>query len=872
MFDSIIVSGNSKNGKSLYSLSDRHKEISFQVYENTDSHKHDKSEVRRLCNVLRDKSKRGFSFKTIKGVDKLIEILNSGKSIHYGITYKTCLSADVEYFAGCFIDYDCKEKSGELIPGAATTEQLLNLKTIQKYVSFYQPSSKGLPNAHFHVNYDRDCSYDEHVMVIKTLVQLCNEELSELGITVCFDSCVEGNSNNLCYASKSPCKILDNDLGLLIPVDEFLTLGDEYGFRAKTSREKRQAEKIENKIFGANISNESLPPESKKFISEETVTEKFLKHVKKEFFAKNPESWFGDFYDLYPHKFKDFGVKAKGCNPFSATNDSGESFVLFDDDEDLPPRWHDGTKSTTETTLIEYFYRLGRLAGKYQNVSLKNGFKTICFDICQHFDIPQFSFSHRKVSGLLDTVNSLMFQICEDLRDVLYIVEWGTTSKDNTIIFYYKNGDDIFVEYCLKKLALKLKDYVNKTYPYFDEQMQAKMADDKKFKYKGLVREMENWFQNNQSPLKVLKKRPFWDVRYIPFVNGLYDTIEKKLIPNDGRAFNTGIIECEYFPISDDNPGVLALKNWLNTWMPETHKHGYILNYLKICAQGRANEITNFPCIYGKRGTGKSTLGSVAASIFPSDLGLTLIDSKQPLNPSNNHGEAELENKFLWTVTEIGQTAQTSMDKILSFFGQDNKQTMLSINPKNQETRQSPKWFGLIADSEKIPQMPKSKGGYYRRFVFIESRYAPEVVEFIKIVKQYAHEVYCWLIQQNFDDAKTELNECLSNPYFAEKAKEVQKENSDLDQFIDRCFEVSNEENDKHSGSDLFNLYMQWCSRENMKALDSRVFAKYFKSALEDFDWVENTTRSNGKTVYRGFKLRSDMLGYQFGNGCPNDF
>jgi hypothetical protein len=65
----------------------------------------------------------------------------------------------------------------------------------------------------------------------------------------------------------------------------------------------------------------------------------------------------------------------------------------------------------------------------------------------------------------------------------------------------------------------------------------------------------------------------------------------------------------------------------------------------------------------------------------------------------------------------------------------------------------------------------------------------------------------------------------------------------------------------------MFTLYTQWTVTENEHRLSNNRFGTFLKKALNNFEWDEDNgyKRSNGRTLYRGFKLRANIQNYRIG-------
>jgi phage/plasmid-associated DNA primase len=872
---------NSKNGKvsadteittsEVTKIVNRVDTFEFLIYPGVNSRKlPHKDAVTAACNKLITDAKKGNNrFQLRVGIKALIETLNTGITLQTGITSKTCQADDIDRHSILIVDYDAKLEDGSLKPNALTLDELLKLPLIKEYCSLYQASLSGFPNTHFVILLTEDVTHKEVIALNKYVNDSLTGQINEMfgDDKHGFDKAVSTNAMQLYYTGKEDCRFIKRTPGLdseypLMDSKKWIDEASQLGYFEKPVKK-----------FAPNISRASSSTNATQQDSPSTgITEQFLKYFWEQVSPKIDD--FTDVFNLYDHAWKyNDGAKAKGSNPFSPTNKTGTSFVVFYDSESgLCPRFLDGSKNlkaaseddVEKNTIIEYYYYLGRMEGKYLNGGIQKQFWNIVRDICKDWKIPDFKSERSDFKG--KTIDWLCNQLCEDLQTTLYIAKFK--GLEGSAIYYYFDGET-YDTYCLSELIKRLKTIANKSYPEVEKALIERAMNEKAFKFRGLYNEMFSWFSTNEAPLKAFNHRPDVDWRYFPFSNGLYDCLDKVLIPNDGRGFNTEIIRSEYFHVEDNNPGVLALKKWLKEWMKLDVKADYLLSYSIICSQGKANHIKTFPLIYGLKGTGKSTFSSTISGLFPKDLRLT-SNSKQPLNPSDNHGLASLENKFLWTIKELKHSDNTDLDKLLDFFGEDNASECITINPKNQETREVPKLFGLIADSENIPSLPKGKEGFYRRFKFMESSFMPEAKDLIAVVNEHKESIFNWMLQQDFNIHKAIIQACEGHEYFKERATQVQKENSDLSFFIEECFDITNDEKDVHLFDDLYKLFCQSATMNHEKVHSKRVFSRYFKKSLTAFEWVENCYESNSKVKYRGFKCKPDIRAYSFSSEVSN--
>jgi phage/plasmid-associated DNA primase len=553
--------------------------------------------------------------------------------------------------------------------------------------------------------------------------------------------------------------------------------------------------------------------------------------------------------------------KWEGMNPFSDTNTSGSSFTfsVLDNDRIV---WFARSGNADVVTIdgeiknggsvIDFVYLFKKSLHQYQHGTAQDNLNAVIYGMARDFDY--------EPPKLNVGINWLAQQVCRDLKSTLKVAEWGEISASESFQFYYKNGNDIFKQYCLKKISINLASHSEENYP---DACLSIMENTKKFK--GFPVAFQNWFSNNEPDLEVYNERPEPNWRFIPFQNGLYDLVEKKLIPNNGEGLNSKKISFDYREIDSNHIGIKAFKEWINFWIGEGFLADYLRDYAIACWQGNAWQITTFPCIYGKSETGKSTYGETIKYIFPTNMGLVLSDSRLPINSNSQHGTAELEGKFLWTMEEIKQTENSDLNNLLSLFGKDSDKR-ISINPKGQECREIKKYFGLICDSELIPQLPKSKEGLFRRMRFFnsfKSTDVPKILDLLEIIRKYREEIYCWALQQNFDSIKKNIDEIASNEYFKSQAEEIQKDNDDLSGFISEVLIITNDLKDKLDTDAIYVRYQEWCIKDGYKALNKKSFMKYIIPKLTDHNaWKKNEKtfyESSGKRIMKGLLINCDF-------------
>lgn len=418
------------------------KEIAFQVYDDQSVNRSrssgtaiSKDDHKEYCNGLRGKASKGsFKFPTRHGIAELIKTLNSGVSVQFGITNRSTKAADIEYIDGCFADYDAMVKvNGKKVirDDAASINQILALETVKKFGNFYQFSLSGEPNTHIFFSYDRRVSFDEHKKLLTLLTEKLNKEIAEVNSHQGFDSAIQSNSSHLCFAGKTDCQLLD--INRTIPVGVWLS--DLYDRKEDEPKAKQNLGTWVPTLAADTTTELQTKGDEPLRYLESAIGEGVLNGKWEKWFSKHPK---------YPGDEWVTGSRANGSvegwNVFSKSDSSGNSFYANKLDDELPPVWTSisGVEGSNKNggSVIDYYYHVGRLAGRYTEGGTQAYFRQVVNDICDEYRVERFRWGVGRPQSGDDTESKL-----ERLR--AGIMKVGTLRLNMMTLKQELNGEEI---------------------------------------------------------------------------------------------------------------------------------------------------------------------------------------------------------------------------------------------------------------------------------------------------------------------------------------------------------------------------------------------------------------------------------------------
>ncbi|MTJ48385.1 DUF3987 domain-containing protein [Dolichospermum sp. UHCC 0259] len=343
-------------------------------------------------------------------IDDLIKLVAKGYAIRPGITTSGQNTKDaIEVLTCIALDFDNKDGK------KWTTAQTQNDDFIKRCAAFfyYTPSYDSLDpklrNKHRVVFvFSREVTPPEYELLanwLKSKYPGCDPSIYSFN-----DFIYGGKGRDYVY------KIGEQ----FLPVDDILPEAKQYADNQKTLEKQRK---------NTATKKTNQPTKESNTNPDDSITTKVSKYLHDELFINRLDGDIASLYCLYEHQFqlpKDVNsnnvlYKAFGYNPFSETNNSGSSFVVFHYENGLLPRFEDSSKSLEDVnlqtgeiksngTFFTYWFQVQL----QQDPNYCNGIfnlKTIADDICDHFKVARYKFNEKKsekdlrnwIADILDT-------------------------------------------------------------------------------------------------------------------------------------------------------------------------------------------------------------------------------------------------------------------------------------------------------------------------------------------------------------------------------------------------------------------------------------------------------------------------------------
>lgn len=896
-----MVADISLNGKGSYK--ERFSTISFQTIEGISIHKFNDKEIWKAAFNKRQQELQGQPWLTLVGVNKLIETINKGFTVKCGVSLKSNKAVDIEHFSIVYIDYDgFNKKENKPKEGALKSiDEALKFKTIKRYCSFYQLSFSNKPNclsAHFFFILSRNVTEDEQQLIVKALnLYLTDENGNKEG----FDDAITGNPNQICFSGKQPCVFVNEDV--VLDVDYWINTATELGITLTGSVAKRTQEKKgdtgEEKKNG--LGAKQTPASSEEIEEDDSITEKVLKAIYQDIVINHLNGDYKALYALFPHSWKESTrsltdgeiEQLDSDNPFCEADGRDDSFTITLCDNGLPAQFYDRScnfKSVNQGGyerngghIIEYFYALFKtpsgtpkyckpVDGKWvlDSNSLKGRiFFDVVKDIYSHFslkiDLRKFRSSKKKKN------ESESDDFDEKIKEIVEACEIEFKGK------FFMLADRFYYAYVPKLQHWKLLEGID--YPY-DQVFSEYISDT----FGGNLHKNKKVKQAVIDNFKVGHSRsgkPQEDYNYVPLKNGLLNIFSKELIENKGQIYNEAIYPWGYKDekISNNDPDIVYLDNYLTEWINSDVKSRLLLNWLILCVQRQAWRTTKMLGVIGASGKGKTSYGLLIHNLINGRKGIDYsleedfaLYSEKPnsdrITSDYSHATASLEGKTHIFLEELkGEVGNNSL-KVLKELSGNIENRSLNVNQKNQKERTVPFYGAITFDSENIPKIDPKQKGYFRRMVFIEiDDTCPGESLVTKCLPQIytnLEKICMWCLQQDTNEIVKQFLELANHVEMQQAVWNIRMENDTMLQFVSDHFEFTENDEDFVSIDTIYNFYNNICLKYGYGKpfTNNTTFGKFFRPLLSEsrFHWSGKKTvqRVNGdpKNVYTRLKFK----------------
>ncbi len=757
------------------------------------------------------------------------------------------------------LDFDFFDKSANSpILNALPIDEILSLPTA-KMAIFYQKSLSYREDAqNFHLYYlmDRSISANESCLITKQLVLNIRKEIagylkvSDNNETFGLDDCVSNNSKQLIFSSLYPPESISE---VVVPSDIVIADARISGIKITKSVDVDSGVQKQKKVSQLAPLVEPKTPT--------TVTDAILDYFYEQIFLVKCKEDIKVLYNLHSNngwnsrQAEGDEIERLECsvNPFSASNNSGSSFMVIYESGKLPRFWDKSGSfenslstgySTNHGTYLDYFYHCMKKLGKYKGNEkgvdgsfIKGFFRTLLGDICEYFSIDHFNF---------DSLNKQFSDVCNELMDHFL----------NKIFYLGKNTYYFFED---KKwrivgdpnvcFSFTIGRYLKENYqnvPVYDGKKRIAYDDDE---YLDIMRKISRTMEYQINPSEM----PLENFEYIPYTNGLYDIKNKKLIENEGQAHNRSIVPWKYQSKMINPEIIIMLGNYLNELFVCTVAGELLYAWLMLNCQRKAFDTTFLVGIFGASGKGKTTFLMLLKRLMNGDRqsGYAIEPDKNAIMNGNAHVNATLEGKTSVVIQELNKDDNDSglMNFFKEYAGNASSDSM-SINEKYQPMRTVKHRMAFTFDCEMMPRLNAVVRGHFRRTILInmpddspgdnpafQKKYMDVINANLEGIFNYAQT----LETEMLIDRITKLKH---HPDIVKHVRAVRVENDSIFDFVTDFFEVSINSEDIISSRAVYEIFTsnngmgKYAGRTTKKKLLIKMVLACLKDQMYGTGWT----------------------------------
>jgi putative DNA primase/helicase len=198
------------------------------------------------------------------------------------------------------------------------------------------------------------------------------------------------------------------------------------------------------------------------------------------------------------------------------------------------------------------------------------------------------------------------------------------------------------------------------------------------------------------------------DVRYLNLRNGIWDTVENKLIQHNPKYMLTKMMGVSYNPDAYAS-GTVA---FLSTLIPDDATREYVLRALAYTMTGEADQRAFF-LLQGPPGTGKTQFIEMMQQIF-GDYGVTAMPStfhKRPASGSPTVDQHALRGARFVTTSETSQDSQLDEELLKRYTGKDKMSTRALWGKPEEWVPTGTIWFA----TNHLPKFSSDEEAVWRR-------------------------------------------------------------------------------------------------------------------------------------------------------------
>jgi hypothetical protein len=599
------------------------------------------------------------------------------------------------------------------------------------------------------------------------------------------------------------------------------------------------------------------------------------------------------------------GIQEFNCdNPWSETNNSGTSlFVKYDGDRMFHgvdrTATHLNRNSRNHYTFLDLFHQSRLVASdsyreKFGDARSTNGqfkaefFLPICNELTSFFDIEPYRFKNQ-LDHVIDTV-------LESFKDQVVIVK-GSGKKDVYDLFVFNDStyswdetDNIIFG------SVHLPRRCEELFPNLDDlltldnqishQQEGNRKTQRNTNLKKVWRELVKGHRFVDSFPH--REKFFENLNLVAFDDSLLDLTTKEIIPNNGQARNLNLpykglktlFEGGLEKLEED-PDIQKFKTTFHKWAKCDIKGEMLLLWFIVNVLRQGYKTRRFLCLTAPSKSGKTTYFKSLVYTMnqgkvddENSLSIASFISDTSIFSDYEHQSEKLDKTKFFFVDEVNISPKI-FEKGIKKYVQDDVVSEKG-NAKFRKPMETAYRFGLgVVFEEKMTLA--TNPGLDGRAIYVDlpsvDRSDFDFSSRLVNDRKLQDKVLVWCLLQDVEQTLSRINELAKHKVFSDSLRSKKEENDAVYQFILERIEITGNEDDRLSGTRIFDAFKLWANDHSTDGQIIRklnTFIREFLPLIRDdqndilyFDnplpvkWLPKHTK-NGN-FYCGLKLKNSL-------------
>lgn len=310
---------------------------------------------------------------------------------------------------------------------------------------------------------------------------------------------------------------------------------------------------------------------------------------------------------------------------------------------------------------------------------------------------------------------------------------------------------------------------------------------------------------------------------WINFKNGMYDPINREMLPHSPEYYAINQVPHEYHPDAKYYGSIV--EKFLEGIFPDEQDREMFLAFAGYCMTTDTS-LQKFMVIMGVPGSGKST----AINLLIDAVGerntscLTLQDLNERFMPT------ELLGKLLNACADLPKKALEQVDAIKRITGED----LIMGEYKGGKAFPFRSYAKLIFSANEVPlSLDEKSDAFYRRILLIDVKGKGEEIPELKKGLTASMPGFIRACM----DALTKMyasNKAIDSPNSKELVHEYHRESDNVQAFLDDC--IQSRKGEKIERTALYRMYENYCNENEWMPLGSRGFYRNLRGkGLRDY-------------------------------------